>query len=132
MSFLRFVEQQRAFRRAFAHAAEIANFTESSAKQQAERFLILEFAHVEPEQLACTKNLIGCHDYRFRFADAGWAEQQETSAWTTRLRQSEFATPDRGDNSRQRVGLAADFARQQGGQFVEFGELRRVCCFVHP
>jgi len=37
-----------------------------------------------------------------------------------------------GDDSRQRMGLAADFARQQRVQLVEFGELRRVCRFVHP
>ena len=69
---------------------------------------------------------------RFRFADARWPEQQKTSARTARFRQAEFAALHRRDDARQHLGLAADFARQQRVQFVEFGELRRVRCFVHP
>ena len=71
-------------------------------------------------------------DNRFCFPDARWSKQKKTPAWPRGLRQSEFATPHCGDNSWQRVGLAADFARQERVQFVELGELYEVCRFVHP
>jgi len=41
------------------------------------------------------------------------SKRNNCPAWTTGFGQAEFAAPHGGDNSRQRVGLAADFARQQ-------------------
>src|SRR5690349_6229054 len=105
MRLLRFIEKKRTFRRTFAYAAEIADFTKSRTQQQTERFLILKFAHVETKQLGRAE-YFGCrHDHRFRFADACWSKQQKTSAWPRGLCQSEFATPHSGDDSWQRVGL---------------------------
>ena len=49
MRFFRLVKQQRSFRGAFAHRAQITNFTQPRAEQQAERFLRLKFRHVEAE-----------------------------------------------------------------------------------
>ena len=53
----RFVKQQRAFRRAFAHSAEITNFTKPRAEQQTECFLILKLRHIEAEQISRAENL---------------------------------------------------------------------------
>ena len=44
MRLLRFIEQQRTFRRAFAHRAQVADFAEPRAEQQPQRFLILKLA----------------------------------------------------------------------------------------
>src|SRR6185369_2923943 len=124
--------QERAFGCAIAHTAEVTDFTKSRAEQQAQRFLILELAHVEAKQLSRAEHLSCRYDHRFRFANARWPEQQKTSARTRGLREAEFTASYGGNDSRQRVGLAADLARKEGVQFVELRELRRVCGFVHP
>jgi hypothetical protein len=48
------------------------------------------------------------------------AEEQETPAWTTGLRQPEFATPKNGNNARQHVILAANALPEVRFQFVQF------------
>ena len=55
--------------------------------------------------------MIRRHHDRFSFPDTCWSEQQKTPARTTGLGESEFAAPHGRSNSRQRMGLAADFAR---------------------
>ena len=117
---------------ALAHRAEITDFAEARAQQQTERLLILKFAHVEAEQLSRPENLIGRYDDRFRFAHTCRAEQQKAAARTTRFRETEFTALHCRDNARQHLGLAANLVRQQRGQFLEFVNLGRVCCFVHP
>src|ERR1039457_2078706 len=47
MRFFRFIKQERAFRCALAHSAQITNFAKTRAEQQAERFLILKLRHIE-------------------------------------------------------------------------------------
>ena len=117
MRLFRFVKQQRSFRRAFAHRAQITSFAKPRAEQQAERFLLLKFRHVEAEQFSRAENLVRQHDDRFRFADARRSEQQKTSARTARLGQAQFAALHHRDDARQHLGLAANFVRQQRVQF---------------
>ena len=77
MRLFRLVKQKTPFRRAFPHAAQVADLTQARPEQQPKRLLVLEFGHVEAKQAARTEQLRCRHDHRFGFADAGWTEQEE-------------------------------------------------------
>ena len=67
--------------------------------------------------------------------DAGRSEQQKTSARTAGLGEAEFTPLHGGDDARQHLGLAANFAGQLGGQFVEFADFlvfQIVCIHALP
>src|SRR6266480_135564 len=132
MRLFRFVKEQRPFDCPLAHPAEITAFTKTRAEQQPKRVLHLKLGHIEAEQLSGTEYLSGGHQDGFRFPDPGRSQQQKAPARAGGLGETEFTASNRGDDSRQDAGLAADFAWQQRVQFLEFVELRRVSSRVHP
>src|SRR5438105_4138852 len=112
MRLFRLVKEQRPFDCPLAHPAEITVFTKTRAEQQPKRVLRLKLGHIEAEQLFWTEYLSGRHQDGFRFSDSGWSQQQKTPARAGGLGETEFTASNRGNDSRQDAGLAADFARQ--------------------
>ena len=120
MRFFDLIEQERA-----ASAARIVALRDAAriglraAEQQRQPLLSFVFAHVEPQNLARSKEEFRELQNEARFADARWPEQEETRLRPTRPSETELRMPESLRENRAGFVLPDDSLTKPLGQVTE-------------